>query len=288
MPDRSFRFTSARDGFELQGYVWETPAIPSALVTIAHGAAEHALRYERFARALNAANFEVWALDHRGHGNSPGPEGLGDFGAAGFAGIADDIRQLMMLARTERPAAPLALFAHSMGSFAAQRMCIDDARGLDALVLSGSTTLDPRALEGTAPRLDPNRDIPRPRTRYDWLSRDASEVDMYIADPLCGFENRAVKRGWGVSDMAPLIDPQELRQLPGDLPVLLIAGEADPVHRGLEGLRALEQLWRDAGVQRIDRRFYPGARHELLNEQNRDEVTADVIAWLVEVLAVSR
>ena len=27
-------------------------------------------------------------------------------------------------------------------------------------------------------------------------------------------------------------------------------------------------------------RLYPGARHELLNETNRDEVTADVIAWL--------
>ncbi|MFN8618404.1 MAG: alpha/beta hydrolase [Dehalococcoidia bacterium] len=81
--DRTFRFTSDVDGFSLQNFVWERPG-PKAVVVIAHGAAEHSLRYGRFARALNAAGFEVWSLDHRGHGESPGPEGLGDFGEGGW------------------------------------------------------------------------------------------------------------------------------------------------------------------------------------------------------------
>jgi alpha-beta hydrolase superfamily lysophospholipase len=79
MPDQEFRFNSDVDGFPIQTYIWETEH-PKAVIVISHGAAEHALRYDRFARALNAAGMNVYAADHRGHGRSPGPEGLGDFG----------------------------------------------------------------------------------------------------------------------------------------------------------------------------------------------------------------
>ena len=83
MQDKSFRFDSHNDGLSIQAYIWETDE-PKAIVVIAHGAAEHALRYERLARALNKAGIEAWALDHRGHGRSPGPEGLGDLGKGGW------------------------------------------------------------------------------------------------------------------------------------------------------------------------------------------------------------
>ena len=84
--------------------------------------------------------------------------------------------------------------------------------------------------------------------------------------------------------LGTLADPAVLARIPKRLPVLLVAGDADPLNRKLEGLHLLERRWRDAGVQRIDSRYYAGGRHEMLNEINRDEVTRDVIDWLAAVM----
>lgn len=280
--DRTFRFTSDADGFGLQGFVWER-ANPKALVVIAHGAAEHSLRYGRFARALNAAGYEVWSLDHRGHGESPGPEGLGDFGEGGWDALVADIGQFIDLAKTTRRGVRAVLFGHSMGSAAAQQLAPDASNGIAALVLSGSSARMGRR-EGEAPRaFTPNAAFEPARTPYDWLSRDEAEVDKYIADPCCGFETQtSSRRGW--ASAGRLNDPVRLGGIRSDLPCLFVAGDKDPVNSDLEGLCELEDLWRKAGVRRIDTLYYPGGRHEMLNEINRDEVTADIVRWLDSVL----
>jgi alpha-beta hydrolase superfamily lysophospholipase len=81
-----------------------------------------------------------------------------------------------------------------------------------------------------------------------------------------------------------LNDPDQLKKIRKDLPVLLVAGDSDPINERLAGLDRLERRWKDAGVKHIDRQVYGGGRHEMLNETNRDEVTANIIAWLGEVL----
>jgi alpha-beta hydrolase superfamily lysophospholipase len=285
MVDQSFRFTSSADGMSLQVYCWRGAGAPRGAVVIAHGAAEHALRYERFARALVQAGHAVYALDHRGHGKSQGPAGLGDFGAGGWDALVADLAQLIAHVARELPNVPVALFGHSMGSFAAQQYCVSGEPAIAALVLSGSTAIEPPREGQPPPRRDPNAAFEPARTPYDWLSRDPAEVDRYIEDPLCGFEAAGQRR----RNMRPqslhwFVDPSVLARLPKQLPVLLLAGDADPINRKLAGLRLLEQRWRDAGVQRIDTLYYEGARHELLNETNRDQVTNDVIAWLARAL----
>jgi alpha-beta hydrolase superfamily lysophospholipase len=286
MFDASFQFQSLVDELAIQGYAWRSAAAPRAAVAIAHGAAEHALRYERFARALNAAGFAVYAVDHRGHGRSQGPEGLGDFGRGGWDALVADLGALCARVREELPGLKVALFGHSMGSFAAQQLCVGEGAAIDALVLSGSTAVDLPSPGQARPRWEPNAAFEPVRTPYDWLSRDPVEVDRYIADPLCGFEAAGPRR----RSMRPTSahwfnDPASLARLRSDLPVLLLAGDEDPLNRKLAGLHELERRWRGAGVRRIDTRYYPGGRHEMLNEINRDEVTADVIAWLDDALA---
>jgi alpha-beta hydrolase superfamily lysophospholipase len=234
------------------------------------------LRYERFARALGSAGFASFALDHRGHGQSPGPAGLGDFGAAGWAGLVADLGQLVDYARAAHTRLPLAVFGHSMGSFAAAQLAFERSDALDALVLSGSTALEP----GVALDLNFNAAFEPARTPYDWLSRDPAEVDRYCADPLCGFESQGERAPTPEMFARVLLDPDAPRGVRADLPVLLVAGDADPLNRRLEGLRLLERRWREAGVKRIDARYYAGGRHEMLNEINRDEVVRDVIDWL--------
>ena len=285
MPDSEFSFASAVDGFALYGYAWRARGDAKALVAISHGAAEHALRYERFARALGAAGFETFALDQRGHGRSPGPGGLGDFGAGGWDALVADIGQLAAYARATRRGVPLALFGHSMGSFAAQQFAFDHSRELDALVLSGSTAFDLSSTGGALPEFTPNKAFEPARTAYDWLSRDPAEVDMYVADPLCGFESQGGRRPGAGIDFAKLADSGAMARIRADLPVLLVAGDEDPLNAKLAGLRLLEQRWRDAGVKRIDTRYYAGGRHEMLNETNRDEVTKDIVTWLDRALA---
>ena len=285
--DHSFQMKSAADGQSLQVYAWHATAAPRGCLVIAHGAAEHALRYDRFASALVGHGLEVIALDHRGHGRSPGPEGVGDFGKAGWAGLVSDLGQLIDVVRATHSSLPVALLAHSMGSFAAQQLCHTRSASIDALVLSGSTVFDPSG-EGEdgdeGLELDLNAPFEPARTAYDWLSRDESEVDRYVADPCCGFESQPNGRIFSFEDLVAFGRPEGLRGARADLPVLIASGAEDPLHRQGSGLLELERRWREAGVRRVDTRVYPGARHELLNELNRDEVTDDVRTWLLEVL----
>jgi alpha-beta hydrolase superfamily lysophospholipase len=286
MPDLDFRLVSDADGLSLQGYAWRAHAARGALV-VAHGAAEHGLRYERFGGAMAAAGYDVWAIDHRGHGRSTGPGGLGDAGSGGWQALVADVRLLIRHARSASPGLPVALFGHSMGSFAAQALCLDHSGEIDALILSGSTLLEaPEPGAAPAP-FQPNAAFEPARTPYDWLTRDPAEVDAYVADPCCGFDKVPVWHLIGGMDPRRMSDPAALKQIRSDLPVLVASGEHDPLHRGLRGLDLLEKRWREAGVERVDVRVYPGARHELLNELNRDEVTRDVIAWLDRALRLA-
>ncbi len=287
MPDDEFRFASPVDGVSIQAYVWRA-ANPSVVMVIAHGAAEHALRYERFARAANARGVEVWASDHRGHGRTAGLERLGDYGEGGWDGLVADLGQLVTLARDAHPGLPVVLMGHSMGSMAAQQLAPECSRSIDALILSGSTAREAPRDGETAPPPALNARFEPARTRFDWLSRDEAEVDRYVADPFCGFDMGRTRRPGQRADPALLGDRERLRRIRADLPCLFVAGDQDPINRDLEGLRLLESWWREAGVRRIDTLYYEGGRHEMLNETNRDEVTRDIIDWVLSVTSTGR
>lgn len=289
MSERAFQYESKVDGTRVFAYAWEVEA-PKALVVIAHGHAEHALRYRRFAAALNAAGFDAWAMDHRGHGATSGPKGLGDYGEGGWDGLVADIHQLVAIAHEERPGLKVVLLGHSMGAAAAQQFTPDGSRTIDALILSGSTAREvPKPGEKASNVLTSiNAPFEPARTPYDWLSRDEAEVDKYIDDPLSGADKWPAENRNRPNRADPfrLADPEVLKQIRPDLPVLFVAGDADPINNGLKGLHLLEERWKGAGVRSIDKLYYAGGRHEMLNETNRDEVTADIIAWLGKTLGI--
>jgi alpha-beta hydrolase superfamily lysophospholipase len=279
-------FLSAADGTKVVTYAWaDVAGAPAGVVQIAHGLAEHGERYNRFARALNAAGFLVHAVDHRGHGRSADGR-LGDFGPAGFVGLIGDVVQFGAALSTQHGGLQLFLLGHSMGSFAAQAAILDHASTWSGVVLSGSTALDMLAATmANAPADAPtgleafNAGFEH-RTGYEWLSRDDAEVDAYVADPWCG---------WDIPDdvipslfapAARLADPTLLASIRSDLPILIASGDADPLAGGGALVQLLGQRYRDAGIVDVTVKLYPAARHEILNETNRGEVTADIIAWL--------
>lgn len=287
MKTTAFTFPSKADGLMIAATKWGDASGAKAQVLIAHGMAEHMDRYERFAQALTGAGYLVYALDHRGHGKSvPAGEDPGSFGEAGWPGLVDDVITLGGIMREENEALPVILFGHSMGSFAAQQVAVKVSNYIHALVLSGSAAQDAlmearmtEAAEEGDNALEALGDD-NARTPFDWLSRDDAEVDKYIADPLCGF-------ALGADAMASMMEPsmtastlEAVSAIRGDLPVLLIAGTEDPVNGNMAFLKVLEERWCEAGVSSIETHYYEGARHELLNETNKDEVTERVVAWM--------
>jgi len=180
----------ALDGHDIELLCWLPSAPPLAVVQIAHGMGEHAMRYGRLAQALVAAGCAVYANHHRGHGPGAKAAGtLGDFGRGGFAAVVADMARVSEHARAVNTGAPLLLLGHSMGSFAAQLYLLEHHRLLSGLALSGTAETGLRFANRDPNRKlqDMNTSVEQPRTPFDWLSRDAREVDAYIADPLCGF-----------------------------------------------------------------------------------------------------
>lgn len=174
----------------------------------------------------------------------------------------------------------LALFGHSMGSFASQQYVLDHSEDVDALVMSGTTEVS-----GLADLLDSDEPADlssfnaafENRTGYEWLSRDEAEVDRYVADEACGFVSSRLD---GIATLKQAADPQRIAGVRHDLPILLVSGTDDPLAGGGAAVELVAQRYRDAGVRDVAVQLYPGARHEILNETNRGEVTADVIAFL--------
>jgi alpha-beta hydrolase superfamily lysophospholipase len=287
-------FTDAH-GVEVFYRTWPR-ADAKASVVVSHGASEHSARYDRFARALNEAGYAVWAIDHRGHGQTGTSTGPGRIGAGGGDALIDDVGQLIDIASAAAPGLPVVLFGHSMGSMIAQAYVTRRGDGLTAYVLSGCPGSAPEAaamIEGLQGAVDAgmgaepldmlggyNTAFEPARTKYDWLSRDEAEVDRYINDPLCG-DNNPLTYEFALALLqlsAPAMEADAIGSAT-KLPVLLITGEQDPAAGMAENARELEGRLRAADFE-VTALYYPDARHELLNELNRDDVTADVVAWL--------
>jgi alpha-beta hydrolase superfamily lysophospholipase len=302
-------YLDAPDGARIALYEWPAPTSPKGVVQITHGLAEHAGRYDRLARALTQAGYAVFASDHRGHGKSVRDASeLGFFGAkSGFEKLVADVLAVNREIASRYPTLPRILLGHSFGSFVSQAYMFEHASTLKAVVLSGTASANPLV---TAPalvlahaervRVGPGgksrllqqltfgsyNDAFKPtRTEFDWLSRDRAEVDKYVADPLCGFENSV--QGWIdlLGGLLYIRSSERQRRLPKELPIYLLSGTADPVGDMGKGPARLSQQYVAAGLSRVKLALYPSARHELFNETNRDQVTSELIAWLDSVVA---
>ncbi len=277
----------ASDGYPIEVFEWLPSAPARAVVQVAHGMGEHAGRYRALASALNAVGVAVLANEHRGHG----PEALrrgekGRLGPRGFPGLVDDMRAVSDLAQSRHPGVPLVLLGHSMGSFATKIYLLDHAHRLRGAALSGTVALDlAEAGNNSAWKLQTtNTPAAVRRTPYDWLSRDEAEVDTYIADPLCGFRLELQSRQSMYAAYARTTQPEALRRIPPHLPLYLFVGDADAIHRQLAYFNPLVERFQSAGLSDVTVRIYEGARHEVLHETNRAEVTAHFIEWLERVL----
>jgi alpha-beta hydrolase superfamily lysophospholipase len=288
-PER-FHFTSS-DGLSIACEKWSGHHEPRGVVQIAHGLGEHMGRYAELAKLLVEDELVVYGNDHRGHGLTAKPsDSFGDFGPAGFDQLVEDMISLRVIAKKEHSGKPYILLGHSLGSFAAQQFALDHSHSIDGLALSGSGTLDglARVAQSMSPSEDPmklmNAGFEPARTSSDWLSRDNAEVDAFINDPLCFLSLKPESMQSFLDAFTRLADPQEIRKIRDDLPVYILSGGDDPVGQRLEGVRALIDRYRSAGLTSIAQDFYSGGRHEMLHETNRRDVITNLLVWMSSII----
>ena len=300
------KIPSTRPGAQLNVLVCLPEGRPRAVLQMTHGMVEYIGRYEELARFLAGQGIAAVGHDHLGHGGTAATkEDYGYFGRPdGNRLLLDDIFAVTRWAKALPALAglPWFLLGHSMGSFYARQYLCEHGGELSGAILMG-TGWQPRAaaLAGRAlchllaafkgwhyrSRLvdgmafgSYNRSFAPARTSKDWLNRDGREVDRYLADERCSF--RFTLNGYDslFTGLARLCDRRLLAQVPKDLPLLFLSGADDPVGSRGKGVERAAQSLRDAGVRRIAVKLYPAARHELLLELNRQEVFADIQAFM--------
>jgi alpha-beta hydrolase superfamily lysophospholipase len=219
--------------------------------------------------------------------------------------VQDDIRRINRAIKEAHPDVPLFLMGHSWGSFEVQYYIEDEGAGerlIDGCILSGTRGPDGVKIQAGAfvltlisalvgPRYGSrlshalsdgpfNRAFRPNRTAFDWLSRDEREVDAYVADPASGMLcSSGFYRDLGAL-LKTIHQPDRMAAIRKDLPVYVFAGNSDPVGDMGNSPTALVDAYRSLGIKDLEFVLYPGARHEMLNETNREEVTGDLIVWL--------
>lgn len=297
-------FLTASDGAKIAVHHWLPEAEPAVVILVCHGMAEYGMRYDRFAEAAAARGYAVYVPDLRGHGETAGS--LSKLGylsdGDGFSRVMEDIHELALEIKTRFPGKHIVLMGHSFGSFIAQLFMETHGNLVSGCVLAGTRGPDRLALtygslaanlavffygrKKASPFLrqlfigSNNRRIKDPESPNSWLTRDIEELDSYDASPWAGF----TCTGGFYQDLAHgllvIHRKEKISLIPHNLPVFLVCGSEDPTGKYGKTVRKLADIYTCTGLSDVALKIYKGARHELLHETNRDEVTADILDWI--------
>lgn len=292
---------SSVEGKPLIKLVWRPEGTPKAVVQLVHGMAEHIRRYDEAAAALAQAGYLVVGHNLLGHGETA--KTLGHFAdRSGWDALLMDIHAVRTDLTRETGNLPYFLLGHSMGSFLVRCYLFKYAKGLKGAILSGTGDFHAGAVTVglclsrlfmlIGQRMRPaktidalafaanNKAFAPSKTPFDWLSRDEEQVQAYVQDPFCGFVFTASAYHDFFTGLKRLTVTENLELMPKSLPVYFFSGENDPVGQNGQGVRQVAESFRQAGITDVTEKLYPGARHEMFHELNRQEAYEDLIAWL--------
>lgn len=280
--------------------------IIKGVVQISHGMMDYIGRYTLLAEAFCSAGIAVAGHDHLGHGDSVStPDDYGFFASKnGYRYVIDDVKKMNDLIRKEIPDVPVVLLGHSMGSFIARLYALDYEDSIDGLIIHGTAGPNPatgagklivkllRAIKGERHRSKficsladggYNKGFDPSEGDGAWLTRDPSMVADREGNPktdfiftLAGYEDL-------FSFLGNCNNEAWFKGFPKNLSTLVISGEQDPVGGFGKGVRYVYDNLNKNGAK-VELKLYEGARHELFNEINRDEVFADLIKWIEGII----
>ena len=294
MPEiRDFYFPSTNGKNKILARICTPDKPPKAVVQIAHGIAEHISRYDPFMFFLAENGYVAVGNDHLGHGlSAENEDGLGIFDTQnGWTYAVDDMKALRDQVRQE---------FHDIPYIRTYLIRYPDQ--YDAAILSGTGQQSPALINAgffaanlltllRGPGADGKllndmafgsycKKIDNPRTPFDWLSTNEENVDRYIADPLCGFVAKCSMYRDMMGGLKFLTKQSNIDKMNKDAPIYFMSGAEDPVGDYGAGVEKAYRAFCDAGLHDVTMKLYPGGRHEMLNETNREEVMQDILAWL--------
>ena len=302
------------DGYELCLNRWQpdTDEEIKGVVQLHHGLAEHCLRYDRFGSVLAENGWVLNAYDMRGHGRSAEnaeKNGTGIFGKLadkkGFDRAVLDLKAVIENLKQDFPGKKTILMGHSFGSFVSQGFIEEYGSDIDACILCGTAGPRPGLIafgsffthlitfftgkNKVVPLLDKlafgsyNAHVQNPRTEFDWLSANELNVDMYKMDNWCGFPLTASFFCSMMEGLSKIHKSSNMKKIPLTLPVYFIWGSEDPVGSYGQTIKKLIDIYKANGIKKIDFKEYPGDRHEILNENDKENVENDIIAWIDQI-----
>ena len=299
-----FFFNSASGNTKIHAIRYIPNGNIKGILQITHGMVEYIERYEEFANFLASRGILVTGHDHLGHGKSiNSKEDLGYFSKEnGNKTLLYDIYQLTQITKETYPNHPYFLLGHSMGSFYARQYLCEFGQELDGAIIMG-TGNQPKLLLNLGCLLikmialfkgwhyrctfidnmafgSYNKSFSPSRTSKDWLSKDYTKVDQYVADSLCGFTFTLNAYYNMFQGMLRLHDKNLLSRMQKNLPIFFVAGDMDPVGDFGKGVLQVSQDFRKLGMKNVELKLYPNDRHEILNEIDRDDVYKDIYTWL--------
>ena len=287
---------TAHDDKKISVCIWDDVSSPKGVLQIAHGMVEHIARYDDFAKFMNANGFIVAGDDHRAHGHTdPTTHGhtVGSYNI--FADtVKDEIGITQML--KEKYSLPVVLMGHSYGSFVSQAVVNEGAEGLNGVILMGSAlqkglnvlfgnfigSRRRRKGLGAEPgttfikkTFDKYNKMFKEEGNNAWLSRDKEQVAKYNADQMCDFK---CSNSFYLSLFQGLkkIASNKNEKADKNLKMFIVSGGADPVGGSGKLVTKLYENYKSQGFNPMIK-LYDGARHELINETNKDEVYKDVL-----------
>lgn len=309
MSYRCERFTfPSSDGINTvsaRAYVPENTDIVG-IVTLSHGMRDYVGRYVNLAEYLTEKGYILAGNDHLGHGETAASaEDLGYFAAEnGYSFVLDDLYKMNGEIKARYPGLPVVLMGHSMGSFLSRLYAEKYPDSIDGIIIHGTGGRNPllsigkmlisliRRVKGDRHRSplvtgiafgSYNKGFDKSEGAEAWLTRDGEQIKGRDTDPYCAFTFTAA----GYADLFNMIglcnSDAHFAAYPKGLPTLILSGEDDPVGDRGKGVRFVYGKLSEAGVEKLAMKLYPGARHELFNETNRQEVFDDMYGWLSEV-----
>lgn len=301
---KDFYFNSSTGKNKIHARMCVPDAEPRAIVQIIHGIAEYIDRYDEFMSFLADNGIIAVGTDHLGHGKSIESEEQTGFFAYdnGWDYVVRDEEVLRLAMHENYPELPIIVFGHSMGSFMARTLLICYPDAFNAAIISGTGNQGAALVNGglimgnlvtglkgahhyskflnNLAFGSYNKIYDNPKTEYDWLSRDEANVQKYIDDPLCGFIPSCSLFRDMMTGVKFITNKKNLTAMNKDMPVYFMSGDMDPVGECGKGVQKAYNNFLEAGMKDVSIKLYPGGRHEMLNEINKDEVYTDILAWL--------
>lgn len=299
-----FKFTSSDKKNSIHCVKWLPEDKPKYILQIAHGMAEHVMRYEDFAKFLNKHGFLVCGEDHLGHGKTAAnPD---DFGYCenldGHKYVIKDMKQLHDIVSKDNPNIPYFLMGHSMGSFLCREYIETYGDSINGAIIMG-TGQQPAIALGFAKILckflsifmgwrhrsnlinkialgSYNKKFKPIITGHEWLCRDSSQATRYENDPYCGYVF-TLNGFYNMFDLISFIQKNNnINNIPKNLPVLICSGDMDPVGNYGKAPSFVCNKFKKFGIKDVTLNLYKDDRHEILNELDQDVVYDDILNWL--------